>query len=126
MTSQSHLTNEVGTLVAMNARNPMHTNSLRFPGNQYASDHMSPAFQPDAFAAPLSPSNDIGALTLAPATDANGWATKQDWARHQTLIKQLYRDEKKPLAKVMRFMESQHGFKATSVIHAVLIVSQHR
>lgn len=104
----------------------MHANSLSFPDHQSASYQIPPAFQPDTTTAPLSSSDDIGALTLAPATNATGWATKQSWASHQVLIKQLYLDGKKPLAEVMSFMESQHGFKATSVLHVVLVFSQHR
>ena len=43
----------------------------------------------------------------------DGWATKEDWIRHRSTITQLY--ETKKLAEVMRTMESQYGFRATSV-----------
>ena len=120
MTSKSHLSNEVGNLVAMTGRNPIHANSLSFPDHQSASYQISPALQPDALTATFSSSNDVGAPMVAPVTNPNGWAAKQDWARHQALIKQLYLDGKMPLAEVMSFMESQHGFKATSVFHVLI------
>ena len=126
MTSESHSFNEVGALLAMMSRNSINANSLSFPDHKSASYQISPALQPDALTAALPSSNDVGAPALAPVTRANGWATKQDWARHQALIKQLYLREKRPLAEVMRFMESQHGFKATLVFHVVLIFPQHR
>lgn len=125
MTSQLYSSSDVGNLVTIPGRNPIQADSLSFPEMHSASYQMPPAFQPDALTATLPPSNDIGAQTLASATNSNGWAAKQDWARYQALIKQLYRDERKSLAEVMRIMENQHGFRATSVIHIALIVPQH-
>ena len=126
MTSKSHSSNEAGTLVATTSRNPIHADSLSFHDYRSASYQISPGFQPDALTAASSSSSDVGVPTLAPAPSANVWATKQVWARHQALIKQLYLCENKSLAEVMRFMESQHGFKATLVFHVVLIFPQHR
>lgn len=123
MTSRSYSTNDVVTLGAMAGVNPIHAESLSFPDHQSALSPSSAAFQPDAMATTLCSSNDFGAPTITPVTNPNGWAAKQTWATHQAFIKQLYLDEKKPLAEVMRLMESQHGFRATSVIHAVLLVS---
>ena len=39
------------------------------------------------------------------------WPSEADWITHKLLIKKLY--EKETLAKVMRIMEQEHGFKAT-------------
>lgn len=64
--------------------------------------------------------SDVNASMVTHFTMPNGWAAKPNWARHEALIKKLYLYEKKSLAEVMRVMESQHGFKATSVINAVL------
>ena len=44
----------------------------------------------------------------------SGWATKEDFIRHQTLIGQLY--QRQTLAEVMRFMAGHHGFRATFVV----------
>lgn len=41
------------------------------------------------------------------------WANTQDWLEQKDRIKHLY--IAKPLPEVMRIMENQHGFKATSV-----------
>ena len=49
----------------------------------------------------------------------SGWASKEDWVRHQTLISRLYGTQK--LVEVMNFMASQHGFRATFVFQIVLM-----
>jgi hypothetical protein len=41
------------------------------------------------------------------------WAKPQDWERVKPLIKQLYKDELKPLKDVMAIMEHEHHFFAT-------------
>lgn len=71
----------------------------------------------------LCSSNDVSAPAVTSVTRSNGWATKESWASHQARIKQLYLYEKKPLAEVIRLMESQHGFRATLVHRAALLVS---
>lgn len=124
MTSRSYSSNEVVPLGAMAGANPIPVESLSFPDHQSASSSSSAAFQPDAMASTLSAFNDVGAPMVTLATKPNGWAAKQHWARHQAFIKQLYLYEKKPLAEVMRIMEIQHDFRATSVLHAVLLVPQ--
>lgn len=101
---------------------PIHVETLRSPDHQSVSYPSSAAFQSDAMATTLYFSNEIGIPIRTPAVNSNGWATKQDWARHQALIKQLYLDEKKPLKEVMRLMRNQHDFKATLVLHAMLLV----
>ena len=68
----------------------------------------------------LCSSNDVSDPAVTSVTGSNGWAAKESWASHQALIKQLY--EKKPLAEVIRLMESQYGFKATLVHRAALLV----
>ena len=62
---------------------------------------------PDVFEAPLA----------TPQTNRSGWASKEDWIKHQTLIGQLYRQQS--LAKVMAFMEKEHDFRATFVFQTV-------
>lgn len=120
MTSKPHSASDFESLVAIAGGNPTHTDSLNFTEHQSASHQNPSAFQPDALATSLYSSNHVGVPTLAPVTNLNGWAAKQDWARHQALIKRLYLYEKKALGEVMRFMESQHGFKATSVLHVIV------
>ncbi len=123
MTTNSYPSNEIGTLVAMDGTNPIHADSLNFLDHPSPVIPSSPAFQPDPLAITLDSSNDLVGPTTAPVTKAHGWAAKESWARHQALIKQLYLCEKKPLAEVMRLMESQHGFKATLVHQAALCVT---
>ena len=122
MTSRSYPSNDVVPLGAMAGANPIPVESLSFPNHQSASSLYSAAFQTAALATTLSSFNDVGAPMVTPATKPNGWATKQHWARHQAIIKQLYSIEKKPLAEVMRLMEILHGFRATSVPHTILLV----
>ncbi|CAD6587334.1 MAG: hypothetical protein ASARMPREDX12_002811 [Alectoria sarmentosa] len=62
-------------------------------------------------AATSSSLNAISTSSIQPDTRTKSWATKQDWIRHQTLIRGHY--EKHTLAKVMQVMKSQHGFQAT-------------
>ena len=102
--------------------NFVHFHSLSFPDHQSASHKSSAAFQSDAMPTTPYPS-DVSASMVTHVTKPNGWAAKPNWARHEAIIKQLYMYEKKSLAEVMRIMESQHGFRATSVIHAVLFIS---
>ena len=97
----------------MAGMNPIHLDSLNFPNHQSVSYQSSPAFQPDALPIPFPSSYHLGGPTMAPVTNPSGWAAKETWVKHQTLIKQLYLYEKKPLKEVMRIMESQHDFRAT-------------
>ncbi|KAK3172044.1 hypothetical protein OEA41_004128 [Lepraria neglecta] len=60
-------------------------------------------------------SEAVGTSLVTPDSKRSAWATEQDWTRHHALIRQLY--EKNPLPKVMRLMESQHGFKATTKMY---------
>lgn len=112
MISQSHLSSEMGTLVAIADASTVHADLPGVPDHQSAASHSFPDFQPDVVPSTLYSSNDAVVPTVA-ATNPNGWAATQSWARHQPLIKQLYLYEKKPLAEVMRIMERQHGFRAT-------------
>ena len=102
------------------AANPINVGTLNVPDHQLAPYQPSAAFQPDTRAITLPSSSDVGEPTAAPIARINGWAAKENWAKHQALIKQLYFHEKKPLAEVMRIMENQHGFKATLVLRAIL------
>ena len=83
--------------------------------------HQNPlAFQSDALGMMSNVPNEVGVGTNATAGKPSEWAVKDDWARYQALIKQLYLYEKKSLNEVMHHMEDQYGFKATLVIRAVL------
>ena len=115
MTSHSHFSNDGASLVAINGANPTDAYSWSAP------DHQNPlAFQSDALGMMSNVPNEIGVGTNASAKKLSEWAAKEDWARHQALIKQLYLYEKKPLKEVMRHMEGHHGFRATLVIQTVL------
>ena len=109
----AHLSNDDGTLVALAFANSIHAGYPILPDSQLTACQPSSAFQPDTPAITHPSPGDIGAPTVTRAMDLNGWATKEHWARHRAVIKQLYLDEKKPLTEVMRLMESEHGFKAT-------------
>ena len=122
-TNSSYSFNGIGTLVAMAGTNPIYADSLNFPDHPSPITPSSLAFQPDPLAITLNSSHDLAGPTIAPVTKAHGWAAKENWARHQALIKQLYLYEKKPLAEVMRLMESQHDFKATLAHQAALCVT---
>ena len=65
-------------------------------------------------------SNAMETPNATPASNLSAWATKRDWIQHQALIGQLYKDQ--TLSEVMKFMESQHGFKATYVFLTVLMI----
>ena len=88
--------------------------NLRFPSITISRTllHKQP-FQPRTMAATSSSLNAISTSSIQPDTRTKSWATKQDWIRHQTLIRGHY--EKHTLAKVMQVMKSQHGFQATCV-----------
>lgn len=112
MTTESYSSNEVGTLGAIASASPMHAESLSFPDHHSTPYQSSAAFQSSALAT-TSRVNDADASINTPVANAIGWATKQNWARHQEVIRQLYLCENKPLTEVMHFMESHHGFRAT-------------
>lgn len=62
-----------------------------------------------------------GPSVLEPYGDANASKSKVDrsrldWNRHKSSIKRLYIDENRPLKEVMRVMEKEYDFIATSVI----------
>lgn len=44
-------------------------------------------------------------------TRNQGYANEDDWCDYEAIIKRLYK--KNTLAKVMKFMESEYGFKST-------------
>lgn len=77
-------------------------------------------FQPDAMASLLEPPDAVGNPMATPNANQSGWATKKDWIKHQALIGQLYKEQ--PLAEVMEFMESQHGFRATLVTQLLVVL----
>ena len=62
---------------------------------------------------PMAP-EDVTISTTAAGTRSSTWAIDKDWMKHQTLIRELYSTH--TLAEVMKFMESEHKFKATSVL----------
>ena len=67
---------------------------------------------------PWSPAA-ITAPTATTSANSSTWATNKDWTKHRALIEELYDSHK--LAEVMKFMETSHNFKATSVVHIYLI-----
>ena len=83
--------------------------SLRLQ-NRWSENMASSSGSPCAVRAPIA----------APNENKGGWATKEDWIKHQRLIGQLY--EKQTLAKVMSYMASQHGFRATCVIETIQMI----
>ena len=64
--------------------------------------------------------NTVEISNATNASSLSAWATKRDWIQHQSLIGQLYQD--RTLSEVIKVMETQHGFKATCVFLAVLMV----
>ena len=63
---------------------------------------------------------DSSSVSIATAeADPSTWATNKDWTKHRALIRELY--DSQPLAEVMKFMESKHKFKATSVSQTNLL-----
>ena len=105
--------NDIGTLLS--DAESTHAGSLAFPDHQAAPYQQVSALQPDALVA-LPSSDMVNIPTVTLVVRSKNWATKEDWVAHQPLIKQLYYDQKKPLKEVIRFMEGQHGFRATSVL----------
>ncbi|KAL2037648.1 hypothetical protein N7G274_009593 [Stereocaulon virgatum] len=68
--------------------------------------------------ATFPPQSGTVSTAMATATaDAKpiGYAAKEGWVKHRTLIAQLY--EERSLAEVMDFMERQHGFRATTKMY---------
>lgn len=57
------------------------------------------------------------AQTYDHARPVHRWATGDDWTLQQPLIRRLYLEEGKPLPEVMRIMETEQSFRATSVPH---------
>ena len=116
----SHPFNTVGDLQAITGANLVDASTL-FSDHQSAVYQTSSAFQPDGSAFMLPSSNrNITSTNTTQVEKRNGWAAQSAWTKYQAVIKQQYLHEKKPLQEVMCFMESEHGFKATSVLHAVL------
>ena len=120
MLSTSHSSNNFSNLETLANTNPVHVGPFNVPNHQPAAyqpvaSQPFPACQPDASAIMLPPSNHVVTLTNATVEKPNGYAAKEAWTRHHALIKQLYFHDKKQLTEVMRFMESEHGFRATLV-----------
>ena len=119
MTSNSHSSGNGACLGAIAGANPTDAESSSAPGHQ----HQIPlAFQSDALRMISNSPNEVGVEMNTYTREPNGWAAKEAWARHQALIRQLYLYEKKPLKKVMKYIEDQHSFKATLVIRVVLFL----
>ena len=118
MHSGLHPSNNARTLQTIAGANPVHAGLLDLPDHQSAAYQPSSAVQPDASTVMLP--FPLPAPTVAHVAKSNGWAAKEAWAKHQGVIEQLYLHEQKPLAEVMRFMKSEHGFKATLVFCVVL------
>ena len=61
------------------------------------------------------PPEDFSVSRAMGGAHSSTWATDKDWTKHRALVGELYSSH--TLAEVMRFMESEHKFKATSVVH---------
>ena len=119
MTSNSHSFDDGASLVAVAGTNSTDADLWNVP-DRYSTTHQSSlAFQPDALRMFLKTPNSVGVEMIAPAREPSECPAKEDWARRQTLITQLYLYEKRPLKEVMRHMENHHNFRATLVIRAV-------
>ena len=57
---------------------------------------------------------DSSLATATAGAHSNTWATDKDWTKHRALIGELY--SSRTLKQVMKFMETEHKFKATSVV----------
>ena len=115
MTPNSHTSDDGAFLVATAGANPIDADSWSAPDHQSTAYQTPLAFQSDALGMISKFPDEAGVGMNAYDRDPSGWAAKEDWARHQALIKQLYLYEKKPLKEVMRYMEDQYDFRATSV-----------
>lgn len=67
----------------------------------------------------LEPPYAVTAPMITPNTNKSSWATKDDWLKYQAVIRQLYGQQ--PLAEVMEFMSSRHGFRATEKMYKTRI-----
>ena len=61
------------------------------------------------------PPEDPSVSTATAGANTNIWASDKDWTKHRALIGELYSSH--TLKDVKGFMESEHQFKATSVVH---------
>ena len=123
MENNSHVSNNVSTLIQIAGTDANYAGPMTFHDHQPTAYQPTSGFQPDASAVMLSSSNDIEAPMNMTAANSTGWAAKEEWTKHEADIKQLYVHEKKTLKEVKRLMESRHGFRATSVPRAVLLIS---
>ena len=60
------------------------------------------------------PLEDASGSTATAGSHSSTWAIDKDWTKHRALIAELYNSH--TLAEVRKFMESEHKFKATSVV----------
>ena len=60
------------------------------------------------------PPDDFNVSAATSGAHLCTWATDKDWTKHRALIGELYSNH--TLAEVMRFMEGEPKFKATSVV----------
>ena len=113
MEYDSHISDNVGTLVQIASADATYTGPMSFHNHRPAAYQSSSGFQSDASTLMLPSSNDIELPMNMTASHSTGWAAKEEWTKHEADIKQLYVHEKKPLKEVKSLMESQHGFRAT-------------
>ena len=84
---------------------------MALPDHSSIRDPCSWTTQPETIVPISCASNDFANSNVAQTDTPKRWATERDWARHRTLITDLYGENKLP--KVMSIMESQESFKAT-------------
>ena len=94
---------------------------MALPDHPSILDPCSRTIQPEIIVPMSYASNDVATSTVTQTDTPKRWATERDWARHRTLITDLYGENKLP--KVMSIMESQEGFKATLVGNFMLCIS---
>ena len=56
----------------------------------------------------------VSGSTVTGSAHLSTWAIDKDWKKHRALIQELYSSH--TLAEVMKYMESEHKFKGTSVV----------
>ena len=64
------------------------------------------------------PLEDSSISNATAGAHSRTWATDKDWTKHRALIGELY--SRHTLEDVMRFMESEHKLKATSVVYSTV------
>lgn len=119
MEDSSHVSHSVGTLVQPPGATAHYAGLTILHDQQPVAYHPDSDTQPEVSAIMVPSFNDVKAPLNMTASHSTGWATKEEWTKRKTDIKQLYVYEKKKLKEVKHLMESRYGFRATSVPCAI-------